>query len=437
MDTLIERLNFHNPWWLTGGVPEALNLPFHRKQFFSLKENLQLDRILVMKGPRRTGKTTIFYQLINDLLASGVKPTDILYLSFDDLDVRERVPEILTAWQQTTGKPLEKAPQRYFFLDEAQFLPNWETDVKLYHDRKYPIKFLISGSSASVIKQKSESLLGRTWEETLLPLDFEEFLTLKGDFYGLDQKTLAKPEAVNNKLLSAWEGYLNLGGFPGIYDLPVEKQKINLKDNMIDKAIYRDLAQIYGVREPEVLEKMLRYLAEISSGLVNISDLSSTFKLSWEATQNYLTYLQQAYLVFTLPKYSPSPKETARSLEKVHVIDTAIMGLFSLPEKGALWETAVARHFWSKGERETFFWRDKYEVDLVLEKPAGLLPMEIKSSKNIEEKDLRGLTEFMIKNRCPRGIIFYAGKENLRKTNAGDIKLEPVWKLGIKNFSVC
>lgn len=436
MELLPERLNFHNPWWLTGTVPKALDLPFHRKQFYSLQENLKLDRILVLKGPRRTGKTTIFYQLISHLLASGVNPTDILYLSFDDLDVRARVPEILAQWQQLTARPTEKAPQRYFFLDEAQFLPNWETEVKLYHDRKYPIKFLVSGSSASVIKQKSESLLGRTWEETLLPLDFEEFLTLKGEDFGLNQKALEKPEAVNSKLFSAWEGYLNLGGFPGIYDLPAEKQKINLKDNMIDKAIYRDLAQIYGVREPEVLERMFRYLAEISSGLANISDLSSTFKLSWEATQNYLTYLKQAYLVFTLPKYSPSPKETARSLEKAHVIDTALMGLFSIPVKGALWETAVARYFWSKNERETFFWRDKYEVDLVLEKKGGLLPIEIKSSANIEEKDLQGLTEFMGKNKCHHAVVFYAGREDVRKTNFGEIKLQPVWKLGIKNFSV-
>lgn len=110
---------------------------------------------------------------------------------------------------------------------------------------------------------------------------------------------------------------------------------------------------------------MLRYLAETSSGILNLSNLSSNLKMSWESTQNYLTYLKQAYLVFTLPKYSRSPKEMARSLKKGFVIDTEIMNLFSKPEKSAFGETAVARHLWQAWGKNTYFWRDRYKVDVV------------------------------------------------------------------------
>ena len=433
----LERLYFHNPWWQTEKISPNLALPFKRKLFSKLYQRLNLNRILILKGPRRTGKTTIIYQMIESLLARGVKPFNILYLSFDDIDLRIRLAEILKVWERETKQTLENEPPLYLFLDEVQFLDFWEVDAKLFYDKKYPIKFFASGSSASLIRKTTESLAGRTFEETLLPLDFEEYLLIEGKQFGLTKENLKRLRngeisfvPFENKLLILWEKYLEKGGFPHLLGTEPEEWERTLREDIVDKVVYRDLVQLYGIKKPETLERMFRYLAETSSGILNLSNLSSTLKMSWESTQNYLTYLKQALLVFTLPKYSRSPKETARSLEKAYVVDTGIMGIFSPPQKAALWETAVARHLWENYKRDTYFWRNGYEVDIVLETKQGLLPVEVKSTANVGIKDLKGPTEFMKKFNCSGGVVLYAGPEKTQETEGGKIDFYPVYELG-------
>jgi predicted AAA+ superfamily ATPase len=436
-EKIAERLYFHNPWWVTGKISPNLALPFKRKGFSKLLGNLDLERILVLKGPRRTGKTTIIYQLIDHLLKKGIEPFNLLYLSFDDLDLRVRLPEILRAWERQAKKGLDSPPLLYVFLDEVQFLDYWETDAKLFYDKKYPIKFLASGSSASLIRKTTESLAGRTIEEILLPLDFEEYLMLQGEKFGLDILTLEKLKKekasflpFENKLFLLWEKYLERGGFPHLVDLESASWQSILKEDIVDKVVYRDLVQLYNIKEPGILEKMFRYLASTSSGILNLSTLSSNLKISWETTLNYLTYLKQAYLVFTLPKYSRSPKETARSLEKAHVIDPGIMAIFSPADKAATWETVVARHLWQIWQRGTYFWRNTNEVDIVLEEENRLLPIEVKSGSKVNKKDLKGLFDFMKKYSCQKGIVFYGGKEKRQKNSSGEVIFYPVYKLG-------
>jgi len=398
---------------------------------------MNLGRILILRGPRRTGKTTIIYQIIENLLAQGVKPFNILYLSFDDIDLRVRLSEILKVWEKEAKQVLEKEPLLYLFLDEVQFLDFWEIDVKLFYDKKYPIVFFASGSSTSLIRKTTESLSGRTFEKTLLPFDFQEFLYFEGESVGFKKENLGKLRRneisfvpFETKLFLLWEKYLERGGFPHLLKLPSSDWKWAVKEDIVDKVLYRDLVQLYGIREPETLERMFRYVAEVSSGVLNLSDLSSNLKISWESAQNYLTYLKQAFLIFTLPKYSRSPKETARSLEKVHVVDSAIMSIFSQSKKAALWETVVARHLWETWGRNTYFWRNTREVDIVLEDNRKLLPVEVKSSEKVDAKDLKGLTYFMKKFGSPRGIVFYSGKERLEKVGVGEIFFYPVYKLG-------
>ncbi|OQX50358.1 hypothetical protein B5M47_03870 [candidate division CPR3 bacterium 4484_211] len=434
-EKIAERLYFHNPWWQSGKISPKLALSFKRKLFTELWDKLSLDRILVLKGPRRTGKTTIIYQIIQQLLSQGVNPFNILYLSFDDIDLRIRLPEILKVWERESKQILEQEPLLYIFLDEVQFLDFWEIDAKLFYDKKYPIKFFASGSSATLIRKTTESLAGRTFEKVLLPLDFEEYLYLEGKSVGLTKKNLKQLKRRNinflpfkNKLFLLWEKYLERGGFPHLVELEPEEQPQALKEDILDKVVYRDLVQLYGIKEPATLERMLRYLAGASSGILNLSNLSSNLKISWESTQNYLTYLKQAYLVFTLPKYSRSSKEMARSLEKGFVIDTGIMNLFSKPEKSALWETAVARHLWQVWSRNTYFWRDRYEVDVVFEKKGELVPVEIKSGVSISKNSLRGLVSFCKKYQIPEGFVLYSGEKKTETVQGIKLKFIPCWE---------
>ena len=443
-EKILERLYFHNPWWLTGEISPNLALPFRRKVFSKLWRNFNSDRIGILKGPRRTGKTTLIYQLIQEHLKNGVPPKNILYLSFDDIDLRVRLTEILKVWEREAKKPLDSGTTLYLFLDEVQFLDYWEVDVKLFFDKKYPIKFFASGSSASLIRKTTETLVGRTFEEVLLTLDFEEYLFLTGAEFGLSHETLQALKSgeasfipYENKLFSLWDKYLERGGFPHLLGLSDEEWRQSLKDDIVDKVLYRDLVQLYGIKEPETLERMFRYLAATSSGILNISGLAANLKMSWESTQNYLSYLEQAYLIFSLPKYSRSPKETARSYKKIHVIDSGLMQIFSEPEKSALWESVTARHFWEGHKHETYYWRDDREVDIVIEENRSLFPIEVKSGSTIEKSEVRGLLDFIEKYKSPMGKVIYSGREKTLKEGSGSpIEFVPVYQLGFNGCSL-
>lgn len=425
-EILVQRLYFHNPWWKTGKVSPELALPYKRKLYRKLENLLDSKRITVIKGPRRTGKSTIIYQIINKLLKEQTNPKNILYLSFEDIDLQIRLPDILRVWELEAEKTLEKKPQLYLFLDEVQFLDYWETDVKLLFDKKYPITFVVSGSSATLVRKTTESLAGRTREHILLPLDFEEYTQLEG----INLKLTSEKEiaAYTKELRLLWKKYLEQGGFPHLRDLPEEQRLPALSEDIIEKVIYRDLVQLYNVKEPEVLEKMFRLVSGTSSGILNLSSIASNLKISWETAQNYLTYLKQAYLVFALPKYSLSPKVTARSLDKVYVIDPLLIRLFSTPDPSIVWESTIARYFWQKHKRDTYFWRDRYEVDIVINKQADLLPIEVKSISKVGVSDLKGLVKFCQKYNLNKGLVLYSGLK--RTENVGGVKIEfiPAWE---------
>ena len=84
-ENILSILNSFNPWWQTGLVPKGYLKTFKRSGYYTCKKKMGSDirRIVVMSGARRTGKTTIMYQIISDLLEDGVKPQNILFFTFD------------------------------------------------------------------------------------------------------------------------------------------------------------------------------------------------------------------------------------------------------------------------------------------------------------------------------------------------------------------
>jgi len=228
LDKLKEIMHFHNPWWVHKNVPEELLQDYQRPILKTLLSYLGLDRVIVIKGPRRTGKTTLMYQMASQLLNEGTKPEDIFFLSFDDLASRVDFDEIIKIYQQLTRRVLNKQSTIYVFLDEVQFLENWSLYIKRYFDKRYPLKFILSGSAASLIKKGAESLAGRTIEETIRPFSFYEYLEyhvrdkklkeivdeLKDNFHfqNLPSKDVLMPYETKIKII--FEEYLYNGGFP-------------------------------------------------------------------------------------------------------------------------------------------------------------------------------------------------------------------------------
>lgn len=407
-DKLKETIYFHNPWWTGKTVPEELLQGFRRPVLETLLGHLGLDRIVVLKGPRRTGKTTLLYQMISALIGRGVSPEDICFLSCEDLEPDGDFDAIIKTYEVLTRRPLRGAKEVFFFLDEVQFLPNWSRQLKKYFDKKYPVRFVVSGSAASLIRKGSESLAGRTVEEVLLPFSFSEYLDYRVrdrglsdavgemrrgfDFFRLPSVDALIPFETRVKIL--FDEYLQRGGFPHLFKVSTRIlwQKL-LKEDVIEKVIYRDLIELHQIKKPFVLERLFLYLAAHSSELLNVSNIAASLSLSREYTERYIDYLKGAYLIFKYRRYSKAIETQMRKLEKCYVSDPGLIHLSLSAEPAKLVETAAARHLLA---RESYYWRDRdYEVDLVIMDRGKAIPVEVKYRNKIAPAELRGVLRYL------------------------------------------
>jgi len=419
---LKESLFFYNPWWETDKVPTSLLKEYQRPIIKNLFSYLTLDRVIVLKGPRRTGKTTIFYQMIDQLLKKGIVASDILFLSFDDIKIRIDLDEILKAYQEINKRLIKEGRQIYVLLDEVHFLDNWQFYVKKYFDRKYPLKFLISGSAATLIKKGTESLAGRTVEETIYPFSFYEFLSYRSKnqkligminhlrdtftLFSLVDITDLTPYITEIKIV--FEEYLEKGGFPNLFG--VEEGllwKRLVREDIVEKVIYRDLVALYDIKKPEVLEKLFLYLVGITSQVLSITNIANSLGLSREYTEKYLLYLEKALLVKRLKKYARSIEKSVRSMEKVHLLDSGLINAFSKVETGQILESLVASHLLRREGGKVYYFREKYEVDLVFEIDIDkeIFPIEIKYKDEISRRDLSGLYSFSKKFKSEISVM--------------------------------
>ena len=462
-------LYFHNPWWIDHRVPDSLKLTYRRPVLKKFLEYFKLDRAILIKGPRRTGKSTLLYQIIDELITKREIPAqNIIYLSCDDPELKlitnpssdspTNLTDLLDVYEQLSGRTLTelKANEKiYLFLDEVHFWEGWQFEIKKYFDKKYPLKFILSGSSASLIKRGSESLMGRTIEELILPFSFYEFLScqlkdkrldkiilnlqknftpsnlLKG-VTGLFSDSISPIDQLipyQSKIKILFAEYLNRGGFPHLLEVenPILWQRL-LREDVIEKVIYRDLVDLYEIKKPQVLEKFFLYLAGHSSDIMNITNIANSLSLSREYTLKYLNYLIESFLVFGIKKYSPSVEKQIRSNQKVHLIDSGLITVFGGGNKekrveGQKVESLVGRCFLKE---KVFYWREREEVDFVLE-TSSLLPVEVKYRNQILLKDLKVIIKFMEKYGVKEGII--VSKDLLQKRKQDDkiLWLIPAW----------
>ena len=431
--SIIERLAFHNPWWKDGNVPSSFIPDFEREIVKKLLSCLENNRAILVKGPRRVGKTTAFYQLIDILLKKDVSPKDICYVSLDDPLLKIPLDRILNGYQQYRGKLLNKG-KVYFFIDEVQFLKDWEFTVKLYFDRKYPIKFFISGSSVSLLTQKIDSLAGRTIEELLFPFSFREYLLFFAKELNID-KYLKKEEIFPcefptailpfvSEIKTQFYNFLRIGGFPHIYTENEQQFPKLIKEDIIDKVVFRDLIELYKIREPSYLERLFYYLGKNTAQIINITTLSNFLGISRTIVERYISYLERAMLYFRMPKFSHSLKETLRSNPKGHLIDPSLSNFFGA-DKNQLFESAVSGFLFSKFQKDIYFWRDQFhEVDVVLS-GKEIIPIEIKNSQELEIP--KSLIYFMEKYKLERGIVVYDGEFRKNKFSNKIIVFCPAW----------
>jgi predicted AAA+ superfamily ATPase len=282
--------------------------------------------------------------------------------------------------------------------------------------------------------------VGRWEEQYLAPYLFSEFLAL------LDRPMKVPVECTLADTLEAClrakiaphglgdlrRRFLLTGGFPELL-IPIKKslpddtslllqsQQV-LRNDAVERAIYKDIPQAFGVDNPKMLERVLYTLAGQIGGVLSPSGICENLGgLSQPTLDRYLRYLGQAFLVFTLENYSGSELAKQKRGRKLSFVDGAIRNaalqrgtgpLLDPGEMGLLIENLIAAHLHALSQQSQvrlYYWRDKNEeVDLVYDHPEKPLAFEIGSGASHHR---HGLNAFMARYRKFEGRCFYVAPE--------------------------
>ncbi len=429
-EQIIKRMSIDNPWWLSRTIAtDYKNMPprAYLREFYPLIADISVRRAIILMGPRRVGKTVMIYHAIDKLIADGIDPQRIIYISIDTPIYNNMSLEELFNYARQTLKQEDNYDGYYVFFDEVQYLKNWEVHLKSLVDSYRTVKFVASGSAAAALKMKSnESGAGRFTDFMLPPLTFFEYLNLQNlNSIIVESKGIAPYDSINiDELNHHFIDYINYGGYPEV--VFSEKIRSNpgqyIKNDIIDKVLLRDLPSLYGITDIQELNKLFVHIAFRSGNEFSYEKLSTEAGIKKEILKKYLEYLEAAFLIKVVNRIDQNAKHLQRVTSfKIYLTNPSLRcALFSPIDDsddfiGSMVETAIFAQ-WIQGGKSDFYYanwikgRERGEVDIVWINPAtqkAFSLAEIKWTDRFAENptELKSLFRFLENNHDIRKII--------------------------------
>ena len=418
-ENILKVLTAFNPWWKTGKVRPEFSKAYKRFAFYEALKILQhktIRRTVVLTGTRRVGKTTIQYQLIEQLLIAGIPPERIVFISLDHPLLKLcKLNEILEYYHDS----LYADDDCYYFFDEIQYATDWDQWVKTIYDTQPLSNMVATGSASPVLAKKAtESGAGR-WTLIQVPtLSFFEYCEL----LDIERPTIAeslKPTDLMKyqkqdfvllmmklrDLQKHFNRYLTVGGFPelALSNDDIFAQTI-MREDVVDKVLKRDIPALYNIRNATELERIFLYLCYYSSNIIAIDTIAKELDgVSRNTVNDYIDYMESANLIYRSFPVEMSGKKVLKAKSKIYISDAAIRNavlldenLLTNPEQlGITVETAIYKHvaaFYYQNTTSIGYYRGGKkgnEIDIVAEFPTGKILIEVKYRENaiIGEKD--------------------------------------------------
>ncbi|MBQ9575930.1 MAG: ATP-binding protein [Muribaculaceae bacterium] len=330
-----------------------------------IKDQLHDGRAIIVMGARQVGKTTLLRELF-----AGVD-TEVLWMSGDEPDVRDVFENITsTRLKAIIGN------HRVVVIDEAQRIEDIGIKLKLITDQMPEVQLLATGSSSFDLANKiNEPLTGLKWEYTLFPLSFTELVN--------DTSLLEEKRMVPHRMV--------FGSYPDVVTHP--GREVAILRELTQSYLYKDILEFDRIHKPEKLTKLLQALAYQVGAEVSYNELSQLCGLDAKTVANYISILEQAYIIFRLGSYSRNLRNELKNSRKIYFYDNgirnALIGNFSQVENrtdaGALFENYAIAERMKRNEylmdyASSWFWRNtnKQEIDYVEEKDGKLQAYELK-----------------------------------------------------------
>ncbi|MBM3233698.1 ATP-binding protein [Candidatus Pacearchaeota archaeon] len=404
-----------NHWWTENMVKEEFVPKTYRELFASLKEDFGRKQIQILIGLRRTGKSTIIFQIIDRLIKENIPPSNIIYCSFDEPELQNKsFDDILKDFSGIMNINYKKE-KIYLFIDEVQKSKNWADNIKLIYDNLKNIKIFLSGSaSLNILSDAKKSLAGRSIYYELKPLNFKEFLSIKGVKVDISKLLLYKevlekefkdfifrpfPELVNEKDINFIKNYI--------------------RSAVIEPIILKDIPKEFNEADILLLERIVEIFLSNPGQYLNMDGLAKDLKRTKATLYKALFYLEFSFIIRRILNFRPSMKIASRKMSRIYAYHPCLCLPFNISQEKYS-ENLVFSEIETK-----FYWRDKEkEIDFLKD----FKPVEVKYKSQIEKQDTKWIDYFLEKYGKKLSINqAYVITKDLEEKRE-NIKLIPLWK---------
>lgn len=398
-----------------------------------LLSNLEIMPVVLIRGARQSGKTTLTHML--------GKENGYTFYNLDDHATLLNATKDPAGWIKSLKKPA--------IIGEVQRVPEIFLPIKADVDQnRIPGRYILTGSANPLLLPRlGDSLAGRMGIIDLFPFSQGEAQQKKESFIEYIFANEIIPKTFSAFSQEEFHKLLIRGGFPFVQSLSEEKIEIWMGaylQTMLDRDV-REISNIAGLRDFPLL---FRLLATRTANLLNISDLSRSLSMTNPTLKRYITILEALFFIYLIPSWFSNLGKRVIKSPKIHICDTGILSyLLTIDEKklatdpilaGMMLETFVFTELqklrsWSPIRFELYHFRDsRYKVDFILEQPDGtLIGIEVKSTHSIDSNDLKGLRHLraLTKKKFLRGIVLYQGDQmGCFDDNLWTIPIQALWE---------
>lgn len=332
-----------------------------RKLYKSIWDRLASPEAIVVTGMRRVGKTMLLKQIFED-----ISSTNKLFLDLENpvhqKYFEEENYESIRYQMEVLG--IDSSKQAYIFLDEIQFVRQVPSVVKYLMDH-FPYKFFLTGSASFYLKNLfSESLAGRKILYELFPLDFEEFLALKGSPLVPPKENV--PSATHELLSPLYREYILYGGFPGvIVKTSAEEKKEAIRD-IFSSYFNKEVLGIGSFRNNAVVRDLILLLTARAGSKIDVQKLAAELGVSRITVNDYLTFLEGTYFLHLVSPFSTNRDTEIRGAKKVYICDTGVLHILGGMEPGAIFENMIFHQLRTRGDIRYYQRKNGVELDFIV-----------------------------------------------------------------------